>query len=225
MTRNPMWIAMPLLLLFLAIAPGYAVAESFFDLFAGAAFTESADFTQKTSAETNVFPDLRFDTAPSFGIRGGHWFESLPVLGVEVDLSHFEPHRSHQSSSGGSSGSIRERDFKISSLSVDLRLRWPLLRSDSYPMGQLQPYLALGPGGFATLTRLSGAHGQGSYDLAASPGAHAAAGVIWQFHSVVGVFAEYRFTYFHLGFKSGGALPSDTNVATHHLLGGVSFRF
>jgi hypothetical protein len=76
---------------------------------------------------------------------------------------------------------------------------------------------------FVTQTRLPEV--QTSDDLAASPGAHAAAGMLWNLHPRVGVFAEYGFTYFHLGFKSGGVVPSDTDLSTHHLLGGVSFRF
>jgi opacity protein-like surface antigen len=208
-----------------ATMPGEAVAEWFVDAYAGAAFTQNARFTQETPAGTNSNADVSFDTAPSFGIRGGRWFEPLSVLGVGVDASHFEPHRSRQSVAGSPTGIIRERDFKISALSFDLMLRWPLLESAAYPKGQLQPYLALGPAVFVTQTRLGGSRGQSSDDLAASPGAQASAGALWQIHPLIGVFAEYRFTYFHLHFKSGGVLPSNTDVATHHLLAGASFRF
>jgi len=213
-----------LLLVALALAPRGAAAEWFVDAYAGAAFTEKADFTQKSSDETVsvTFPHARFDTVPSYGIRGGYWFESRPWLGLELDLSHFEPHRQEQDVSALAT-TIRERDFKVSSLALNLRLRWPLLVSATYPQGQLQPYLALGPAVFVTQTRLPEV--QSSDDVVASPGAHAGAGVLWWLHPRVGVFTEYRFTYFHLDFKSGGVLPSETDIRTHHLLGGVSFRF
>src|SRR5438477_475251 len=47
--RKPMWVAALSLVVVLAVAPRNAVAESFLDLFAGAAFTESKDLKLSVS--------------------------------------------------------------------------------------------------------------------------------------------------------------------------------
>ena len=48
--------------------------------------------------------------------------------------------------------------------------------------------------------------------------------MFWAFKRNIGVFSEYRYTYVRAALDSG-EIVFKTHLSTHHLLGGVSFRF
>src|SRR5437762_2384814 len=85
--RKPMLAAALSLLLFLAIAPTHAVAESFFDLFAGAAFTDSNDVKISVTG-FSATTDSDFKTSFSVGGRVGYWFS---FFGINLDVDYFRP--------------------------------------------------------------------------------------------------------------------------------------
>ena len=118
-------------------------------------------------------------------------------------------------------------------------LRLPMLTSEQFPNGQLQPYVGAGPTYVA---------GESSIDV--SPltktqdsqinmvGLDTRAGVLWSFHKHLSVFTEYRFTYFEVQTADRRcppppqpcrAVPNDeitlrethANIGTHHVVVGL----
>ncbi|MGH7216034.1 MAG: outer membrane beta-barrel protein [Nitrospiraceae bacterium] len=132
----------------------------------------------------NLTRQLDLGPGPSLGLRAGYWFARLPWLGIARDLSYF----SH-SAEGASISAVP--------ISLLFMFRWPLLVSEEHPTGKFQPYIGFGPSLVAgdssidatPLTKTQ----DGSYTAL---GADARAGLLWKFHKHIGVFGEYRFTYF-----------------------------
>ena len=217
-----------------------AAAEWFADLYGGAAFTQSSHFSLDGQidgvAVAGVVDNIRYDTSFSVGARGGYWFESFKFFGLGLDVDHFRPDISSQTATGhgtitdsqdvlfgvpiNGSGlgpvKLREVDLYITAFAFDLMFRWPMLAGPNFPMGQLQPYVMAGPALF--LQHLEG------FDTRGTHGAEAGGGVFWAFTRNIGVFSEYRYTYVRAALDSG-EIVFKTHLSTHHLLGGVSFRF
>jgi len=67
--------------------------------------------------------------------------------------------------------------------------------------------------------------GAGSdHDVDARVGFTAGTGVVFMFTKNIGAFGEYRFTYDRPKFDVGG-VNIEPKLNSHHLLGGVTFRF
>jgi hypothetical protein len=193
--------------------PPPAAAEWFTDIYLGAATTMDEDVTVRISG-VSVKKKGEFDAAFTLGVRGGYWFEAVPWLGLAVDASFFNP----------------DADLTVFPVSALLMLRWPLLTSPEFSKGRLQPYLGVGPGVFVSALKsdlrpaLEGTFSDTSVDL----GLDVRAGLTWMFNKNTGLFAEYRFTHVSPRFSDSPADVSvriDTELNSHHLLVGVSFRF
>lgn len=219
-----------LLLSWLLLAPALACAEFFADLYGGATLSghAAASHAQTEPIAANLTRQLDFGAGPSFGLRAGYWFARFPWLGVAGDLSHLS-----RSAEGASISAVP--------ISLLLMLRWPLLVSEEYPTGKLQPYIGFGPSLVA---------GNSSIDVApltktqdgsfTALGADARAGLLWKFHRHIGVFGEYRFTYFNAGTFDEQCPPppqpcravprdaitvntTDTSLTTQQILIGLRF--
>jgi opacity protein-like surface antigen len=221
------------------VAP--ASAEWFFDLYIGGAFTSNHDLktdSPEIGLET-ALAEVGFDSSVTGGIRGGYWFNSLSFLGLGLDFSYFAPNISTQTrtvtaclSGVCGSGPVQFKDFDIgvSVIGLDILLRYPLLKSSAIPNGRLQPYLTVGPAFFFANTKDStNFDPPRQTDRDISVGVKAGAGLAWQFHEHFAVFGEYRFTHFSPEFtvfdSFAGETTLSTDVNTHHLLIGASFRF
>lgn len=226
-------------LVWFAVVPSPVSAEWFADLFVGPAFTLRND-VRETPAGLNIrLKDVGFDNSTSFGGRLGYWFESTPYLGFGFDVSHFRPDIGKQTVTDCIvqfppcfSLPLAHVDLAVTGISFDAHLRLPLLTSKEFPQGQLQPYATIGPTIFLSRININDAfnfsppkHTDGD----ASVGVKAGAGVAWQFHQYVALFAEYRFTHFRPEFVIRddfvGRTPIKTNIDTHAAIFGVSFRF
>ena len=237
-----------MLLLALAVGAAPASAEWFGDLYVGGAFTQNDDLKAKGSFNGTQFEltarDLRFDGSVTGGGRLGYWFEALPWLGLGVDVAYFAPNVSSQNVDttvkfAGVSADVGQVSFDkvkldVTDVSFDLMLRWPgLVASPQFPKGRLQPYLTVGPAVFFATAKDSTNFGtpnnQTSHDT--SVGVKAGVGTTWMLTPHIGLFGEYRFTHFSpkVEFDSDVAGFSktkvETDVNTHHVLVGVTFRF
>lgn len=234
--RRSTWLAGPLAILTcLTVGAGPASAEWFADLYGGAAFTENTDITIQVPAVMPgvdiVFKDVEFDAGLSLGGRLGYWFESSPVLGVALDVSHFSPDIPPQPVVATVIGSddLAHINGEVTLVAVELMLRWPLLATREIPKGRLQPYVAVGPAiGIveANDTTTLSPPGQSATDVTVA--VVVVGGLAWQFHRHFAIFAEYRFTYVRPTFELSDRGADETvslDLATHHLLAGVSFRF
>ncbi len=231
----------------LAIGAAPASAEWFGDLYLGGAVTQSDDLTARGSLNGAPFEitarDLRFDSSVMGGGRVGYWFGPLP-FGLALDVSYFEPNVSSQTvntnvSIGGTNANVGQLSFgrldlAVTDLAFELMVRWPgLLASPQFPNGRLQPYVTAGPAVFFVTAKDSNNFGppdhQTSTDV--SLGLQAGFGTTWMITPHVGVFGEYRFTHFSPQFDFDTSLPGftrttvKTDVNTHHVLFGVTFRF
>jgi opacity protein-like surface antigen len=239
--RTPALLVAAGLLATLTLAVGSASAEWFADLYLGPAFTQRNDI-EADSPETALvitLKDVNFDQSVTLGGRAGYWLESVPFFGVGLDVSHFDPAIDAQTriirscvSGFCSAGALLlgNVDLEATVIGVDAWLRYPLLTSPEFPKGRLQPYLNAGPALFIAYARDSSnfdPHRQSDTDT--SVGVKAGAGVAWLFLKNFALFGEYRFTHFSpdLAFKDAvaGKTTFRTDVTTHHLLLGVSFRF
>ena len=143
------------------VAP--ASAEWFADLYLGDAFTQSHDIKIRNNATATAtvrpldvnFQSVHFNSSVTGGGRAGYWFQSLPYLGLGLDVSHFQPDVDSQNVELHALGTDRSipasfagLDLSVTTLSFDLMLREPLLKTPEFPTGRLQPYLTVGPAVF-----------------------------------------------------------------------------
>ena len=219
-----------LLLSWLLLAPVLACAEFFADLYGGATLPGHAEtsHTQTEPTAANLTRQLDFGAGPALGLRGGYWFAGHPWLGVAGDLSYL---------------SLSAEGTSISAVPISLllMLRWPLLASAEHPTGKLQPYIGFGPSFVAGNSSIDVAPLTKTQDGSFSAlGADARAGLLWNFHRHIGVFGEYRFTYFNAGTSDEQCPPppqpcravppdaiavhtTDTSLTTHQVLIGLRF--
>ena len=169
-------------------------------------------------------------------MRGGYWppFDVGPLnFGLGVDFSHFAPNLGQQSNvfcrTVCVNGVFDDLDVSVWVIGFDALLRAPLLKSATFPNGQLQPYLRVGPAIFV-------AHADDSFNFApgnqtdsdTSVGVKLGTGVSWLFTRNIGMFGEYRYTHFSPEFtfrENGTPANLSTSINTHSLLVGVTFRF
>ena len=211
--RKPMWVAALSLVVVLAVAPRNAVAEGFLDLFAGAAFTESKELKLNVSA-FSVRGEGDFDKSFSVGARAGYWFG---FFGVDLDVDYFRPNPKSQASGA-------DFDLDVVGIGVNAMLRGQFVKTTPVPDGALQPYIFAGPTLFISRLDADIAGAGSDHDTDARLGFTAGTGVVFLFTKNIGVFGEYRFTYSRPKYDIGG-VNVEPKLNSHHLLGGVTFRF
>jgi opacity protein-like surface antigen len=219
-----------------------AAAEWFADVFTGVGLTQSHDFKLNDQGiGPGTYDDVSFDKALAFGGRFGRYFDSLPFLGFGVDYFHFTPYVGPQSVNlhgcfypggcGAGTGGIGTFEVTVNSVSLDLMLRLPLLKSTAAPQGRVQPYLAVGaPLFITTITpRNTKSFRNHDDDTDVSIGGKGAAGVAVQIYQNLMLFAEYRFTHVspdvELHDASTNRVKLSTDLNTHSALIGLSARW
>lgn len=242
----PLFLASFLLFVLVSLdvvtVPTDADAEWLVDIYLGAAFTQSEDLVVRVPELDDLkatYKGVGFDTSASFGGRLGYWFESAPYLGLALDAFHFQPDLSGQTRTVklcDIDGCETDRlpfdkaDLDVTAISFDVMLRWSLLTTKELPKGQLQPYLSMGPAIFIARVKdsVNFADPPNQSDTDTSMGLKAGAGLAWEFRKNVALFTEYRFTHFspEVEFRPDGFKTTvESNINTHHLLGGISLRF
>jgi opacity protein-like surface antigen len=232
-----------------ALSAAPASAEWFGDLFIGGAFNEKSDPVLETTfggvPTTITTKDLRHDDSIVFGGRFGYWLEPFPYLGFGLDVSHFGADAPPQATTvtfnpdplrlSGPSVQAGKVEIGVTVISFDLMLRWPLMTSQAFPKGQLQPYMAVGPAlfivkaeDFGNLVPIT------QSDTHTSVGVKVAAGAAWLFTPNIGVFGEYRFLHYNpesnlTGVDPITGAPASARIndsqSTHQIVAGVTFRF
>jgi len=249
LTRSTMRRSFAIFAIFALVSiaiPSSSRAEGFFDLYGGGVFGRSAQIDHQFFGDPTMFPrpapmsatkSLNFSSSWSAGGRIGYWFEPLPWLGAAIDISYFEQ-----------KGSDAEIDLIPMSLLV--MLRYPMMTSESFPKGRLQPYVGVGPSLYYSHTSVDFAppfqnvnHGS----LFGDVGLDLRVGTLWQISKMLGIFLEYRFTHVTLDYKKKACVPrtfaealglvcvfaenppevivstTQTTLDTHHMLVGVRF--
>jgi len=189
------------------------LAGWFVDLYVGVANTLDDDAIAVVSGVRQA-ETADFTLSATGGLRAGYWFEKVPWLGVAFDASVFKP----------------ENNTIVVPLSGLIMLRYFLFPSDAAVDGQLQPYIAAGPGAFIARTdnSLNSTLPAGFSATSVDPGLDVRGGLAWQFHENIAMFGEYRFTHVYAKFQKDTPIPNttlDTYINTHHFLFGLSYRF
>jgi opacity protein-like surface antigen len=214
---------------FLAIDPAQALAEGFIDIYGGWASTRDADVDVSISSSGLGFvsteshtENVDFGSSYTLGARAGGWFEKLPYVGIAGDASYFKAEN-------------KTTEIHVVPISLLLMLRYPLFKSEKFRHGRIQPYAAVGPGFFLSVSdvdfqptlpkTVSGT----SFDV----GLDLRAGLAWQFHKHLALFGEYRYTDFSIDLEqtdilyglAGTKETMKTQLTTNHFLIGISYRF
>jgi opacity protein-like surface antigen len=226
----------------LVLSPRAGSAEWFADVFAGASLTQKHDLTiHDPVAGQGVYRDTEFGTAPAYGFRLGRYFESLPFLGLAVDYFSYSPNIPPQATHrdgcmvttgcGSFEGHTGRIDIDARMISLDLMLRWPLLKTADEPRGLLQPYVGLGvPLTITTVTPRSSVQFRNQDDeTQVSVGFKGSAGLAYKIVSNLYLFGEYRFTHTSIDMDLHDAnvrnASIDTKLDSHTFLLGVSARW
>ncbi len=216
-----------------------ASAEFHLDVYSGAALTDNVELWISEMGLRGSTQGMKVDNSLVFGGRVGYWLGSLPWLGLAVDVFAFNPdlpQQTVQSSIAGFSaatGQALKLDLNVTAVSAELKARLRLLKDAAYPYGRLQPYLLVGPTLFiSTMRDTNNFVLPRQSDTDTEAGIKAGAGVAFQILPGIAVFGEYRVTHFSptWGFKDSSVSPSarftlSTDVDTHQIVGGISFRF
>ncbi|HEU4686622.1 MAG TPA: hypothetical protein VFS39_19095 [Nitrospira sp.] len=226
---------------FSILIPAVATAEWYVDAYTGVVYTRNTDLAITGSdGSTTTFHDLKVNNNWTAGARVGYWLDEMDWLGFGVDAFFFHlktpPGQTVTVTTSNSTTSSANADWSLPGFGVGfdvLRLRIPLLRSEQFSHGRLQPFVSAGPALFISYA------GQNNY---VTPGGqHAAnvavgskvdAGVRFMLTSWLGVFGQYRFTHFTSKLEyqdtSSTTAPEKTFKTTydsHQFIGGLSFSF
>jgi opacity protein-like surface antigen len=240
MTR--LWLATLILLASLGVGARPAAAEWFADLYAGLSFTRDHDLKLNDSGiGQGTYESVEFERSLAWGGRAGRYFDSLPFLGVAVDFFRFYPDIGGQSvqlrgcffpgGCGTGRGGIGFVEVQTTSVSLDLMLRLPLLKSADAPQGLVQPYLAVGPPLFITTVTPRNTRNFRNHDddTDLSIGFKLAGGVAVQVYKNLALFGEYRFTHVSPEVELRDAnlhrTTLRTDLDTHSALLGISARW
>ena len=187
-------------------------AEVFIDIYAGHAKTAKgkADITGNV-AGLGASGDVEYDSSFTAGGRVGGWIGKY--FGVGLDVFHFN---SDQKNSSSEQSNL--------AFALDLMGRLPLLVNEGMPNGRLQPYLTVGPAIFVSNLDVPGF----SEGRSTSVGFKGGAGLKFLFTQHIGLFGEYRYTYFKSShdFQIGSATGElAQRIGTHHFVGGLAIHF
>jgi opacity protein-like surface antigen len=194
--------------------------------------------------------DVKADDFATVGGRVGYWLESFPYSGIGLDVFLFDLDIPRQTVKADANANldvkIGTRTFHLDqgvrlpvripavtfpttavASSVDFMFRYPLLIDTAFPKGRLQPYFSVAPALLFT---------DAAPDV--ELGVKVGTGLFWQFHKNLALFTEYRFTHFSPEVERGSFRISqngvgvrirnpkiETELNTHYILAGVSFRF
>lgn len=219
---NRAWTCLTLVIIALIGFARVGRGEPFVDVSIGGAVTENADIRVESTVAGEAAAERDFDTSFESCVRGGYWFDQLPWLGVGGSISYFEPNASVPGLTH-----FDRADISVVPFTALLMLRGSLLQSRTFPYGQIQPYLNVGPGAF--ITHID--EGNSDFeDTGVDVGVDLHAGTYVLITPQIGVFGEYRFTHADAGVTDDhagglGQVDVDTTFDTHHFLFGASFRF
>jgi opacity protein-like surface antigen len=159
------------------------------DLYGGGALSErtTVDVSQQSPTAASASLPLDIGGSSVFGARFGGW---AGFAGLAADVSYFK-----RSASNGT--------FDVIPISALLLFRVPLIVSQDYPNGRLQPY---GGGGISFVvvnaSIPSPAPGiEAANELRGALGFNVLGGVAWHFTKHLGLFSEYRVTSVNFEFK------------------------
>ena len=203
-----------------SLAAGDVRAEVFSDIYMGAAITGDSEYFENGDEMPMGWACVTgcsSAVSPVGGLRIGYWFERLPWLGVAGDFSAFV-------AGWGIESPVDVTAFPLSAL---VAVRGSLVKRKAYPHGRVQPYAALG----ISLITSRAEDTEGWYDdtiihsdLSFDVGADARVGAKLMASDWIGVFLEYRYTYFKPSWEIDGN-TIETSMSTNHFMLGMALHY
>jgi outer membrane protein OmpA-like peptidoglycan-associated protein/opacity protein-like surface antigen len=239
------WAAISLL-----VITSLASAEPYFGLYGGVAFPrvnniKYGDFDLTVGqTSTTVQGDVTrgnqsFDTSGVLGGKFGYFLEPLPFLGFELDVFNvFGP--DFAGDNGVNEGPIGSRlrlntgnqiSLNTTAVMLDVVGRLPLLRSQEFPQGRLQPYIGGGGGWVNAQMSMDNRPVGGEVDDSANAwGAQGIAGLKYFFSPNVALYTEYKYVHvfpvtWNMGSGQRVMAPGDTGYDFNMATAGIAFHF
>jgi len=199
-----------------------ATAEISLNFYIGGAFTGEEDADAKIDG-FSIKGEIDYEDSITFGGRVAYWFESMPWLGLALDLSYFAPDLDERDVDG---------DLSVVPISLLVMFRGQLMKSSAFPNGQLHPYFGIGPGLFFSSIDIDIVDVD-DFDVdfdddSTDVGLDLRAGLAWFFNIEWDVFVEYRYTSVEPDFDEdyfGVEVEIEPELGTHHFLVGLSYHF
>ena len=229
----------------LTVVPAPAAAGWFTDLYLGLAITTDSDVdfapTTPRGFIPQTFKDVSYDNSIVWGGRAGYWFggrqsrapeflgDWAPYVGMALDVEYFRPRIPSQvvdTDLGGRPRRLGFMDLWVTTITPELLIRYPMMKSTEYPEGRLEPYFGLGPSIFVShLTDSAGNFGpRGDSSTDAGIGILMGPGIAFQLTDHFYALAEYRYVRATPTFKFQGG-DTSLSINSHQLNIGVSYRF
>jgi opacity protein-like surface antigen len=227
----------------LLLTAGPASAEWFADAYVGQSFTLKDDMTVHSPSGLSIYQDTEFDRSFIIGGRFGRYLNAVPFLGFGIDLSTYMPTIGPQQlhidgcvpsggCSGGQGGTTGRIDVDVITVSLDVLLRLPLLKSDKAPWGAIQPYITAGvPFSQITVTpRTTAQFRNQDGDRDYTVGYKVGGGIAFQVAPSLMLFAEYRYMHSEVSVDLHDSAtvkqtPVHFNLDTHFAVLGLSARW
>jgi lipid A oxidase len=203
------WTAVPMLV---AIGSGAALrAETQLAAYLGNTWTADSGVTIAGRTFQGVSWATRsFRAPPYYGLRAARFF-AASGWGISIDFFHDKAY----AADGSLAPTLRRLSFShgLNHLTIDVDRR--------FRVGPLRPYLGLGAGTLVPhVEAQSDSASIDEYQWFRGVSLKAQAGVQGLVAGPLGLFAEYRFTFAHLGVSTPAGDLS-TSLSTHHVIAGV----
>lgn len=198
----------------LLVGGGDADASSYIQGYAGGAFPHDSD-----ARGGGASGEVEFDQGFAAGAKLGGWFDTLPFLGLQLDLNgNFNS--LDALTSGGARANL-DSDMNVYSASINALVRLP----GSF----IRPYAGIGAGYYfadvdaGTISSpLLGVSASFPEDDDQAFGWSALAGVDFEILPKLSVFAEYKYSQADFEFKDIGV---EVDYSASQAYGGLSFNF
>ena len=166
--------------------------------------------------------DLALKNSFVIGGKLGHFFESMPWLGIETELFNTTPHQKQQTISrmepgvGTTSGFANGYTMRV--------LTWaPFNVIVRYPGERLQPYAGVGLGLFFAHRKDAAS---GDTQSSTVPGLNTQLGLRYKLDEHYSLFGEYKYNYARFSFsEQPNIFGTDLTYHAHIIAFGASFSF
>jgi lipid A oxidase len=172
--------------------------------------------------------NVNLNNSAMYGVKVGHYFESVPWMGVELEGFVTSPHRPQQrlTLAVPGSGNINVEEGGATNRLIIVS---PLLLA-RYQAGAFEPYVGVGPGLFMLhQQQLTSAAGGTAYSQSYTGiGLNTQVGLRYRLTDLVSMFGEWKFNYARLnlpGQADVGHYGINTVATLHHFVFGIAYHF
>jgi outer membrane protein W len=172
--------------------------------------------------------NVNLNNSAMYGLKVGHYFESVPWLGVELEGFVTSPHRPQQqlTLTVPGSGNVTVEEGGATNRLIIVS---PLLLA-RYQAGAFEPYVGIGPGLFMLHQQqlTSAASGTDYSQSYTGVGLNTQVGLRYRLTDHLSMFGEWKFNYASLnlsGQADVGHYGINAVATLHHFVFGIAYHF